>query len=260
MNRRVGRAMHDYRMLAHGDRVLVAVSGGMDSLVLAWLLAHWQRKAPISYEIVAIHIAMDEDAAGRVAGAVQGFGIRTLVQRADWRPEMDSRIRRGEKGQDVCFRCARARRRQLFDLAAELGVNKLALGHHRDDLIETFFMNLTCSGNLSTMLPRQDLFQGELAIIRPMAYLDREEVHDLGRRLGLEPVAAPCSLAGKTRRDEIREILARVYTRLPGSRQHIFAALGNVRHDYLLHRAAGAKRQRPDDQTAREERTRSSPC
>jgi tRNA 2-thiocytidine biosynthesis protein TtcA len=108
------------------------------------------------------------------------------------------------------------------------------MGHHRDDIIETFFMNLTCAGNISTMRPRQLLFSGRLSLIRPLAYLGKEEVTAIGSRLGLSPVRSTCPLSEQTRRGDIRELLALVYERIPGSREHIFAALGNVRPAYLL--------------------------
>ena len=130
--------------------------------------------------------------------------------------------------------CARNRRSQLFDLARRWGYNKVALGHHRDDLVETFFLNMLYSGNISTMVPKQDLFEGRLAIIRPMAYLDKEEIRAIGAELALHPVANLCPLADHTRRERVRELLADIYAREPGARRSIFAALANVREGYML--------------------------
>ncbi len=100
--------------------------------------------------------------------------------------------------------------------------------------METFFINLTCSGNISTMRPKQMLFSGRLALIRPLAYLVKEEVCRIGNRLAITPVASDCPVAEKTRRKDIRALLAQIYQQIPGSQEHIFAALGNVRQEYLL--------------------------
>jgi tRNA 2-thiocytidine biosynthesis protein TtcA len=232
VNRLVGQALHKYMMLADGDRVLLAVSGGVDSLVLTWLLDHWRRKAPIDYQLLAVHLDM-------------GFGDREpmLVEEQLRRLEIPYEIERtdfgrraleAEAGKSGCFHCARQRRNRLFSLAREKGFNKIAFGHHRGDVIETFFLNLLYSGNLSTMVPRQDLFQGRLAIIRPLAYLDKEEIKGLAADLGITPVANPCPLAGDSKREEVRAMLDSFGARDPRIHANIFNALGNVKPEYLL--------------------------
>jgi tRNA 2-thiocytidine biosynthesis protein TtcA len=234
----VAQAMLDYGMLAEGDRVLIAVSGGIDSLVLAWLLHDWRRKAPISYEVQAVHIDMQPEngqPGGRaVATAAQlaSLGIACEILPA----EQPVVLEEGADPAGLCHRCARNRRRQLFERARQGGCGKLAFGHHRDDIVETFFINLTSGGNISTMRPKQELFSGRLALIRPLAYLEKEEIRAIGRRLGLglEPVPATCPLAEQTRRKDIRDLLQHIYGQIPGSREQIFAALGNVRSEYLL--------------------------
>ena len=246
VNRRVGRAMHDYAMLADNDRVLVAVSGGIDSLVLVWLLAEWRRKAPISYELAAVHIDMEGrvdapgEAATRIDGMVAGLGVPLRILPALWRPEP---LATGEaaSGQDLCFQCARSRRTQLFAHAREHDCTTIAFGHHRDDIIETFLLNLTCAGNISTMVPRQDLFAGRLRLIRPLAYLDKSDIKAVGKALGLVPVRSSCPLREQTRRRDIRQAAEELYRRIPGAKEHLFAALGNVRSEYLLKQTGGRR-------------------
>ncbi len=238
-NRLIGRALHDYSMLAHGDRVLVAVSGGIDSLVLARVLVFWRKKAPIEFAVQAIHLDMrpGQNGPGEIACRIvqqldeAGLSCKVLPARHPL-PSSDDASNSSTK--DVCFTCARNRRNQLFEFAENNQYNVLALGHHCDDIVETFFLNLTCAGNISTMRPRQDLFSGRLSLIRPLAYLRKNEIITIGQRLGLQPAPADCPLAGNTRRQDVREMLELIYERIPGSRSQVFAALGNVRQEYLL--------------------------
>lgn len=238
MNRRVGRAMHTYNMLADGDRVLVAVSGGIDSLVLAWLLLFWQRKAPISYEVLPLHVDMEPDgdcpgpSAVEVQKQLDRIGLRSIIVPAAWQPPPPAHSAQNTK--DICYMCSSSRRKQLFDFARQEHCNKVALGHHQDDIIETFFINLCYGGNISTMVPRQDLFAGRLSLIRPLAFLTKEDIIAIAKKLQVEPVRTKCPLSEKTRRMDIRNILDELYTKIPGAKPHIFAALSNVRHEYLL--------------------------
>ena len=227
INRLVGRALHDYAMLAEGDRVLVAVSGGVDSLVLTHLLASWRAKAPVRYELFPVHVRRDEATARAAARETAGAGLELAILDAP-APDLTG------DAETSCYLCARARRARLFEAARELGCNKLALGHHRDDLIETFLMNLTCAGNLSTMRPRQDIFGGSLSLIRPLAYVEKADIEAAARANGLRPTPSTCPLSGRTRRDAMRELSAEICRRIPGAKRHMFAALGNVRGEYLL--------------------------
>ncbi len=247
VNRRIGRAMHDYGMLADSDRVLVAVSGGMDSLVLLAVLLHWRKKAPINYQVDAIHVDMEPgadapgEAAAMVAEQVTRLGVELSILPAVYHPLPEEIAQAASGGQDLCFFCARSRRTQLFAHARDHCFNKLALGHHRDDIIETFLLNLTCAGNISTMSPLQSLFSGRLAVIRPLAYLDKAEIHTIGQELAFEPVRSACPLSERTRRHDIHQLAEEIYTRIPGAREHIFAALGNVRTAYLLKQTGGRR-------------------
>jgi tRNA 2-thiocytidine biosynthesis protein TtcA len=224
-------------MLRDGDRVLVAVSGGVDSLVLAGLLAYWRGKAPIDYELLAVHLDMGFSEQGfhkPVAQELERLAVPYLIERTDF----GARAMEAENGKSACFHCSRQRRSRLFDLAREKKMNKIAFGHHKDDILETFFLNLLYSGNISTMVPRQDIFGGELTLIRPLAYLEKKEIVQLADAVGIRPVKNPCTLDGNSKRQAVRGILAAMYREHPGMKENIFAALGNVREGYLLHPAA----------------------
>lgn len=232
LNRKIGRAMHDYSMFSAGDRVLIAVSGGIDSLTLAGILAIWQKKIPIRLTLAAYHIdhgfwrSQDREFNPRTAVADQlsllGLPLQIVAEKPLGKEER------------TCFLCARNRRSQLFDLARDHGFNKIAFGHHKDDLIETFFLNTIYSGNISTMVPRQDLFGGTLTLVRPMAYLEKHEVRAIAGELGLIPVKNLCPLSDDTRREKVRTLLEKLYVDEPAAKDSVFAALANVRREYLL--------------------------
>ena len=232
VNRRIGQAMHKYNMLADGDHVLIAVSGGVDSLVLTWLLNSWRRKAPINYEILAVHIdnGYDRGMGDRVAQQLQKISVPYQVIKTDfW-----ERAAMAEEGKSICYHCARLRRNRLFAIADQENFNKIAFGHHKDDIIETFFINLLYAGNLSTMVPNQKLFSGRLNIIRPLAFLEKEEIIRIADTLEIIPVKNPCPKNKDSKRQEARRIAASLSALDPKVKSNIFAALANIREGYLL--------------------------
>ncbi len=232
LSRRVGMAMADYSMLDDGDRVLVAVSGGVDSSVLAWLLGMWRGRAPITYHLHCVYIDSGFWApaqGGRAPGAIIAemlapFDLEFSVVQAP----------RLAKEELNCFLCSRNRRTLLFDCANRWNMNKIAFGHHMDDLVETLYLNMLYSGNISTMVPKQQLFAGKLDVIRPMAYLEKKDVRAIASALGLQPIANGCTMEKDSRRATVRDILADIYAREPRAKRSIFRSLSNVRGEYLL--------------------------
>ena len=232
VNRRIGRAMHDYSMLADGDQVLIAVSGGVDSLVLSWILNNWQHKAPIRYNLLAVYIdnGFGTSMSDNVAKQLDRINVPYLIEKTDfW-----ERATAAEDGKSTCYHCAKLRRNLLFSIAEQQGFNKIAFGHHKDDILETFFINLLYAGNLSTMVPRQELFDGRINIIRPMAYLVKDEIRKIAAEINIIPVKNACPKDSDSKRQVARKVVASLSELDPQVKSNIFAALSNIRKGYLL--------------------------
>jgi len=219
-------------MLKDGDKVLVAVSGGVDSLALAWVLSLWEKKAPIHYDLMAVHLDMgfDGDSHQKVEKEIQKIDVPYKIERTSIGIDAYKKSDR-ESG---CFNCAKQRRKLLFDIARAGNFSKIALGHHKDDIIETFFLNIFYSGNISTMVPKQVLFNGDLALIRPFAFLEKTHVIEIANAAGIIPVKNPCPMADQSKREDMRTFLATLFEQNPSFKSNVFASLSNVRSDYLL--------------------------
>ncbi|MEZ0329174.1 MAG: ATP-binding protein [Dissulfuribacterales bacterium] len=233
VNHLVGQAIHQYGLLQDGDRILVAVSGGSDSLLLLWFLRHWLQKAPISYTIIPVYLDMGFQSQARrlLLDFFRKMGLSFHMEDTDYGILAHSAFNRGKS---PCFLCSLWRRKRLFQLTAALGCNKLALGHNQDDLIETFFLNLCYAGEMSTMVPKQEMFQGRLTLIRPLALVSKDKIERMAMELCLPVSQNPCPSAGKTRREGIKSLLTNLYETDRRIRDNIFKGLSNVRKEYLL--------------------------
>ncbi|MBW1920995.1 MAG: tRNA 2-thiocytidine(32) synthetase TtcA [Deltaproteobacteria bacterium] len=232
IRRLMGKAIHTREMISEGDHVLVAVSGGKDSLSLLWLLRERLKRVPIEYGIIAVHVdvGFGADSAERMKSFFTEHGFDYRIVRTDIGPKAHG----PENRENPCFLCSRLRRKILFELANELGCNKIAFGHHKDDVIETFFLNLFYGASLSTMMPVQDFFQGKLTIIRPMYLIDLALVKRYANSMGWPEIDLGCPSAGSTKREEIRKMLRSFYRGNKKVKGNIFHALHNVRPEYLL--------------------------
>ena len=232
LNRAVGKAAHRYDLLQNGDRILVAISGGADSLMMMWMLAERLQRIPINFELFPVHI--DPGFAGGFSKALEAIsadaGYRLRVEYTDYGVQGHSAINR----ENPCFLCARLRRKRLFEIAAEAGCNKLALGHNKDDIIETLFLNMCYAGEISTMVPCQTMFKGMFRIIRPLAFADGQLIRDFACELGFPEFVNPCPSAGKSKRQEIKKMLKQLYNSNPKIKGNIFKAMSRVRNAYLL--------------------------
>lgn len=226
------KAVMDYGMIEAGDRVLVGVSGGLDSMVLLDLLNTPMVYTP-PFKILAVNIdpGFDETYAGFAAleGRLRGGGYDYLIEKSDIGPLSHSEVNR----KNPCFLCSRLRRRRLFEIAAERGCTKIALAHHRDDIIETLLINLFYGREISTMVPKQTIFGGTMHIIRPLAYLPEALVKRYSRERGFAAIENHCPTSRTSRRRYVKDLLTQMEQENPRVRENLWRALGHVKPDYL---------------------------
>lgn len=231
IRRLTGKGIHEREMIRDGDHVLVAVSGGKDSMALLRLLGERIRRIPIEYKLTAVHVdpGFGSDSANRLASYFSANGYDYRILETDIGP----RAHRPGNRENPCFLCSRFRRKRLFETAAELGCNRVALGHHKDDLIETFFLNVFYGSSVSTMLPVQELFGGMLTLIRPLYLVDEDLLKRYARLMEWPEVRLGCPTSRSSKRWEIRDMLQRFYRSNRKIKGNIFHAIQNVRTDYL---------------------------
>jgi tRNA 2-thiocytidine biosynthesis protein TtcA len=219
-------------MLADGDRIVVGVSGGADSLTLMLLLQERLGRIPITYELFAVHIdpGFEDSVAEPLRTYCGRMGFRLRVEYTDFGLQGHGPKNR----ENPCFLCSKLRRSRLFEIAQELGCNKLAMGHNQDDIIETLFMNMCYAGKISTMLPVQALFQGGLTLIRPLAYSDADRIRQFARDHRFPDFNNPCPTAMVSKRSGIKKMLKQLYRSNEKIKGNIFRSLHHVKMEYLL--------------------------
>jgi tRNA 2-thiocytidine biosynthesis protein TtcA len=231
LNQALGKALHAYGMIQDGDRIAVGLSGGKDSWALLWLLAERQSRVPVGYSLFPIHIDLGFDGgpSRTIESHARRLGWSVRIERTDFGLVAHSEANR----ENPCFLCARKRRQRLFEVADALGCNKLALGHNKDDLIETLFLNIFYAGEISTMLARQPFFEGRLTVIRPLAYADEDQLERFAAQMQWPVAANPCPSAGRSRRSAVKAMLRTFYAGNRKIKGNIFRAMRHVRPEYL---------------------------
>jgi len=228
-----GKAIEDFRMIADGDRIMVCLSGGKDSYTLLDVLLSLQRSAPIDFTLVAVNLdqKQPEFPTEVLPNYLRGIGVPFHVIEQDTYSVVKRVI---PEGKTMCGLCSRMRRGALYRYAAENGFTKIALGHHRDDIVETLFLNLFHGGRLKAMAPKLKSDDGRHIVIRPLAYVAESLIERYARARQFTII--PCKLCGSqdnAQRKETKRMLAEWERQYPGRTESIFSALCNVEPAHL---------------------------
>jgi len=223
MKRLMGKAIYNFQMIGDGDRILVAVSGGQDSLSLLWLLRERLQRIPVDYSLTAIHVELGfaQNTGKSMEEFFNEHGFDYCIIQSNIGP-----CAHGEENREnPCFLCSRLKRKAIFEKAAELACNKIALGHQKDDFIETFFLNLFFAGSIDTIQPVQELFDGKLTLIRPFCLLNESVVKSYAHEMGFPEIDSDCPTAQSSKRAHIRSLLSDLYRTNKKIKGNIFNAI-----------------------------------
>ena len=232
--RQVGQAIADFNMIEAGDRVMVCLSGGKDSYGLLDILMKLQARAPVPFELVAVNLDQKQPGfpAEVLPNYLQGLGIEHHIETQDTYSIVKAKI---PEGKTTCSLCSRLRRGILYRVARELRCNKIALGHHRDDMLQTFFLNMFFGGKLKGMPPKLASDNGEFIVIRPLAYVDERDLVAWAEHRRFPII--PCNLCGSQenlQRKQVSEMLREWQKKYPGRVENMANALQNVVPSHLL--------------------------
>jgi len=236
LRRLVGQAIADFSMIEAGDRVMVCLSGGKDSYGMLDILLSLQRRAPLPFELIAVNL--DQKQPGFPADVLPRYlasrGVPFRIEEQDTYSVVKRVI---PDGRTMCSLCSRLRRGVLYRVAGEIGATKIALGHHRDDILATFFLNLFFGAKLKTMPPKLVSDDGKHVVIRPLAYVRERDLARYAEAMAFPII--PCNLCGAQENLQRKQVTAMLHEwekQHPGRVETIFNALGNVVTTHLLDR------------------------
>lgn len=228
------RADQDFQMIQSGDRVAVGVSGGKDSLLLLCALALYRKFCKVPYELSAFTLTMGME-------PFDLTGVRALCDRLDVpyvvkETEIGKIIFEERKEKNPCSLCAKMRRGALNELCVQHGFNKLALGHHRDDALETLLLSMFYEGRIHTFHPVTYLSRAGITQIRPLVYLPEKHIIHMAKQLNLPVVKSPCPANGYTKREDMKQLLSYISKSIPNVRELMLSALQNEEQYGLWHK------------------------
>lgn len=229
ISKRVGKAITDYDMLQDGDKIAVAVSGGKDSLTLLKVLDDRRSFVPVKYEILAVHIDLGypRSYALPLEKYFKKIGVKYHIEKRDT-------LKKTKRKDISCFWCAWNRRKALFETADKFGYNKVAMGHHFDDIIQTTLLNLFFQGEISAMCPKQELFGGKINVIRPLAYVEEHLIKRFAKTAGFPAQKYACPNYETSNRTKMARIIANLKKTCPDVKKNIFRSVKRIKKDYLL--------------------------
>jgi tRNA 2-thiocytidine biosynthesis protein TtcA len=228
-----GKAIGDYNMIEDGDTVLVCMSGGKDSHAMLMILLALQERAPIDFKLIAMNL--DQKQPGFPADVLPAYfeklGVDYRIVNADTYSIVKEKI---PEGKTTCSLCSRLRRGVIYTTAKELGANKIALGHHRDDIVETLFLNLFFGAKMKAMPPKLATNDKQNVVIRPLAYCSEKDIASYARQMAFPII--PCDLCGSQenlQRQKVKDMLQGWEREQPGRINNIFRAIGNIEPSHL---------------------------
>ena len=230
IQKQFNRATKDYSMFADGDKILVALSGGKDSLTLLQLMAERSRIFKPSIKIVAAHVTMVNIPYKANMSYLQefcdGLGVELHIMESSFNASTDKR-------KSPCFLCSWNRRKALFTLAQEIGCNKIALGHNMDDFIETMLMNMTFQGTFSAMAPVMTMDKFPISIIRPLCLVNENDVEEYAIESEFPPQIKNCPFENDSNRKAMKDLLAHLESLNPEARYNLWGAMSNIQPSLL---------------------------
>lgn len=235
IKRQIGKAIGDFGLIEEGDRIAVAVSGGKDSYLLLDMLNALRSKAPIDYQLIAVNI--DSGFPGYrtdiIEQQLRARGVEYHIAASDAYRIIEQKRR---PGSSYCAFCARLRRGVLYTQAEQLGCNKIALGHHLDDFIETLLLNQFYVGTLAAMSPKLQADNGKHTVIRPLVYVEEADIIAYAELVEYPLVCCSCPVAGgiDQQRQRMKQLISQLSKEIPQIRNSMLGALGNVQPRHLL--------------------------
>jgi tRNA 2-thiocytidine biosynthesis protein TtcA len=236
LRRHVGNAIIDYGMIHEGDRVMVCLSGGKDSYTLLEILRNLQRNAPVNFSLVAVNLDQKQPGFPEhvLPDYLERIGVEYYILERDTYSVVKEKT---PEGKTTCALCSRLRRGSLYGFAEEIGATKVALGHHREDILETLFLNMFYGGTLKAMPPKLLSDDGKNIVIRPLAYCREADIAEFARLMDFPII--PCNLCGSQpnlQRQVVKEMLAEWERKHPGRIETMFKAVTNVAPSQLADR------------------------
>ena len=230
ISRKVGKTLQEYSMIGSGDRVLVGLSGGKDSMIMLEALAHRKKHLPFDFDLFAVHIAATSIGYKMDTSYLEQFcdGLNVPLRLEEI--EVDLGV---DPKKAPCFICSWTRRKRIFETSKELGCSKVALGHHKDDAIQTLLLNMIYHGSISSLPQKLSMFDGRIRLIRPLLMIPEKELTYYATLSEFKKQEKSCPYEGSTKREEMKVLIKQMDRLSRDARRNIFNAMDNIYEEYL---------------------------